>query len=623
MKHFSLIFYFLAVFLKTNALIFPQQNEFRELVSLDGLWTFVREPTNSKVIGLQNNWAKHDLSTFKNATVMPVPSAFNDITVERELRDHVGWCIGWQQRAIIRFGSVQYAAYVYINDQLTTVHIGGHLPFDVEIKPSTFLNNPFYHPIIITVAVNNTLSSATIPPGDFLTKTLPDGRELVEQTPNFDFFNYAGILRPVNVQLLPNVFISDVKILADFNGNFSYRVDFDNSSLNGLENGEITAKVIVFDQKAKNRIYEGEGLQNFVAIPDVKTWWPRGYGQPNLYVAEIHLMLNNSSDKSTAVVIDIYRETFGFRTVTIDKDSIFINNKKFYCLGFGMHEDFEVHGRGFNRAVMTKDLNMLEWFGGNCYRTSHYPYSEERAYEADRRGIAVITETPAVGMESFSKANQKLHGQMLTEMILRDKNHPSVILWSISNEPATSKSSSRQYYKNLISLAHQLDITRPVTIVYATSFDKDKTADLVDVICVNGYYGWYRNTTELTLINSSVIDFVMGWKKKYQKPVIWSEYGAEAIPGMSEQISMVYTEQYQVDVIHQTHRAFDHLAETNGLAGEMIWNFADFMTAQDLTRVVGNHKGMLTRTRKPKQAAYVLRKRYLKLSTKKMSHDEL
>ncbi|VDK32053.1 unnamed protein product [Gongylonema pulchrum] len=89
---------------------------------------------------------------------------------------------------------------------------------------------------------------------------------------------------------------------------------------------------------------------------------------------------------------------FGFRTVNFTDDQIFINGKPFYCHGFGMHEDFELHGRGYNPVVMTKDLNMLEWMSGNCYRTSHYPYSEEMAYEADRRGIAVISETPAVGL---------------------------------------------------------------------------------------------------------------------------------------------------------------------------------------------------------------------------------
>ncbi|EJW77974.1 hypothetical protein WUBG_11117, partial [Wuchereria bancrofti] len=100
----------------------------------------------------------------------------------------------------------------------------------------------------------------------------------------------------------------------------------------------------------------------------------------------------------SGILIDVYRLWFGFRTVSISEDQTFINGKPFYCHGFGMHEDFELHGRGYNPVVMTKDLNMLEWMSGNCYRTSHYPYSEEMAFEADRRGIAVITETPAVGL---------------------------------------------------------------------------------------------------------------------------------------------------------------------------------------------------------------------------------
>ncbi|VDN28745.1 unnamed protein product [Cylicostephanus goldi] len=97
--------------------------------------------------------------------------------------------------------------------------------------------------------------------------------------------------------------------------------------------------------------------------------------------------------------LDVYRQKFGFRTVGWTKRQILINDKPFYCIGFGMHEDFEIHGRGYNQVVMTKDLNLLEWMNGNCYRTSHYPYAEERMEENDRRGIAVISETAGVGLK--------------------------------------------------------------------------------------------------------------------------------------------------------------------------------------------------------------------------------
>ena len=176
---------------------------------------------------------------------------------------------------------------------------------------------------------------------------------------------------------------------------------------------------------------------------------------------------------------NLSRQTFGFRSVSWTDRQILINDKPFYCLGFGMHEDSEIHGRGFDPVIMTKDLNLLEWMGGNCYRTTHYPYAEERMYENDRRGIVVVAETPAVGLKGFPKNNQLLHLQMLEELVTRDRNHPSIIMWSLANEPQTMKKESRQYFKGLVDYAHAIDPTRPVTIVYGpTNFDNDQTVSI-------------------------------------------------------------------------------------------------------------------------------------------------
>uniref|UniRef100_A0A914P9B5 Glycoside hydrolase family 2 catalytic domain-containing protein n=1 Tax=Panagrolaimus davidi TaxID=227884 RepID=A0A914P9B5_9BILA len=279
-----------------------------------------------------------------------------------------------------------------------------------------------------------------------------------------------------------------------------------------------------------------------------------------------------------------------------------------------MHEDFDLFGRGFNQVVMTKDLNMLEWMNGNCYRTSHYPYSEERAYEADRRGIVVIAETPAVGLQFFHKNILKLHQKMLLDLFKRDHRHPSIVMWSLANEPRTSEGISREYFNALINQIHALDHSRPATIVFSVSQFAEKVADLVDLICLNRYYGWYINLGDTESINGSLVGDVIGWRKKFGKPMILSEYGADTIEGFSAEPSVSFSVQYQVELLSKTHEAIDFLRKNGNLAGEMIWNFADFMTDQTLTRVIGNHKGVLTRNRQPKMAAYLLKYRYEKLS---------
>ncbi|KHJ86627.1 glycosyl hydrolase family 2, sugar binding domain protein [Oesophagostomum dentatum] len=217
------------------AILGVQKNELRSAEPLDGLWTFVREQTNSDDVGLRNAWYAQDLRRFPNATVMPVPAAFNDMSAEAGLRDHVGWV--WYQTSVIiqdrdmgqklalRFGSVNYFAKVFFNSKEVGSHIGGHLPFEFDVSQIAL----FGRENKITVAVNNTLSWATIPQGDFNymkdTSRNISGRNIsrvpegaFKNIGNFDFFNYAGILRSVYLLKLPQSHIVDVRILAEHMG---------------------------------------------------------------------------------------------------------------------------------------------------------------------------------------------------------------------------------------------------------------------------------------------------------------------------------------------------------------------------------------------------------------------
>ncbi|KAI6203632.1 Beta-glucuronidase [Aphelenchoides besseyi] len=608
--------YFLCFFLFIPfavSLLFPQRNEIRGLDSLDGLWTFVREPGEFVGLGLQNKWYKQDLSGFKNSTRMPVPAAFNDLTPDRSLKLYVGWIwyqtkyiapISYAQRKlIVRFGSVNYFARVYINGELAKTHIGGHLPFDVEL--SNPIRTQTYY---ITVAVNNTFSSETIPPGQI--KTISESNvSFVSNVPDYDFFPYAGILRPVAVQVLSQTFLQRLKIsiISQSKYQLLYKNEFTYVT-------ELAGKVKKSDPSIKISIClidpEGTRLKCVVApkqfepIDDVQLWWPRNLGAQPLYTLEIFVYVQTE-------LIDVYRETFGFRVIEFIDNKLHINGKPFYCVGFGMHEDFELHGRGYNEVVLTRDLNMFQWLNANCYRTSHYPYSETRAYEADRLGIVTITETPAVGLHYFNNNTLKVHEQMLREMIDRDYNHPSVIAWSISNEPHTTSESSRSYFQHLYNVAKSLESHRFITTVYGpTDPASDRTADIMDFICVNKYFGWYQSLDNIDVVEEQMYNYIKQWHTQFKKPIIVTEYGAEAIAGMYVQPSMPFSEQYQLEIIGANQRAFDRLRNESVISGEMIWNFADFMTASSLTRPLGNHKGVLTRTREPKMSAYVIQRRY-------------
>uniref|UniRef100_A0A0N5A1F0 Beta-glucuronidase n=1 Tax=Parastrongyloides trichosuri TaxID=131310 RepID=A0A0N5A1F0_PARTI len=614
----------------TKAILFPQNNEIRSYDSLDGLWKFVREPKNSIGYGFLNDWHRYKLETFTNSTVMPVPSSYNDMNADADLRDHIGWV--WYQREYIvnnddckkrfflRFGSVNYNAVVFVNNDHVMSHTGGHLPFESEVH---FLCNSINK---ITIAVNNTLSHDTIPPGEFQYRT-GNGytKGFFTTTPGFDFFNYAGILRSVYVIKVNDIFIQSLSLEGDQNGLLKYKIKIDELKMERkkfnirISDDDIESKIkayncqITISDEFNNPVIKisTNTPSGKIQINNPNLWWPRGYGKPTLYKFSIEV-----TSKDGKEYYDKYTETFGFRTVKLTKDSILINNKKFYCVGFGMHEDSDFRGRGFDPVVMTKDLNLLEWMNGNCYRTSHYPYSEERIYESDRRGIVVILETPAVGLKYFNKPNViELHKTIIKEMITRDKNHPSIIAWSLANEPWSTTNESEKYFEDMYNTAKELDQSRPVTAVYGpTGYNNDKSAKFMDFICINRYYGWYNNMGYLEIINSSLVYDFINWKRMYDVPLMITEYGADAIIGLESLPSTDFTTNYQNELLIETHKALDNLKNTNIITGEMIWNFADFMTAQSVTRAFGNHKGVFTRQRQPKPAAFTLKERYKRLN---------
>uniref|UniRef100_A0A0N5AN41 Beta-glucuronidase n=1 Tax=Syphacia muris TaxID=451379 RepID=A0A0N5AN41_9BILA len=617
------------------------ENEHRSYSSLDGIWSFVSEPANSDEIGLKNKWFLKKLSNFKNATVMPVPSAYNDIGVSETLHNHIGWV--WYQRHFIetsrfndtrhflRFSSVNYFAKIFLNGEEVGEHVGGHLPFELEVTNLV----KFDKVNVVTVAVNNTLSDRTIPTGKFeyKTKSTNTSYSYIQHSTNFDFFNYAGILRPVYLIRKSKTFIEDITIRAEYTGEFEYNVFVNKSS----DSDNSTSVLVIMRNDDGVTVYKSNKFSDVEVIRNAKAWWPKDMGKPQLYTLEVYLFVNGIPN-------DAYRIPFGFRTISYTADNILINGRIFYCHGFGMHEDFELIGRGYSAVVMTKDLNMLEWMNGNCYRTSHYPYSEERAMEADRRGIAVITEVPAVGLRKYNKELETLHKQMLAEMIARDRNHPSIFMWSLANEPVSDTEASRAYFQydssvsetffvlqknfydflililpNLVDFVKTMNTMLPITIVLSNLPESDKAGDLVDVICFNRYYGWYSNLGYLETIKDDVINEVQQWKNKYNKPVLISEYGAEALPGYSQEPSCVFSEQYQFELLEETHKAFDTLRKGNVLVGEMI-----ITLISDISRPFGNHKGVLNRNRQPKMSAYLIKQRYLMLemmsSSRKLSN---
>ncbi|OQR79191.1 beta-glucuronidase-like [Tropilaelaps mercedesae] len=599
-----------------RSVLYPREGPTRDVRRLDGVWAFKLSPINDPDRGFVDGWYKHAWSKMGlSYEPMPVPASYNDIGQADELRNHVGWA--WYQRSfhvptswkakrvVLYFGSVHYNTAVFLNGHLATEHTVGHLPFEVEVN--NFLDNSSSLNVI-TVAVNNTLTLNTIPQGTLTLKINNTNYPpfYYTNTGNFDFFNYAGIHRGVFLYETEDNYVSDVYVntlKADENESLiNYTV-----TLAGASSSRLICQVSVRDRQDEE-VATAHGCLGQFYITKAKLWWTHTLSnEPGYQYTLVVSVLNGTK------LIDSYPVKFGIRTVGIVGTRFMLNGKDFYFTGFGKHEDSDIRGKGLDNALNVKDMNMVKWLGANSFRTSHYPYSEELMDLADEMGIAVIDETPAVGLMHFSGNVLKLHKHILTELISRDKNRPSVFMWSVANEPQSNQAESADYFKEVVLHAKSLDRARPVTAALSVDPSVDHIGQFMDVIMFNKYASWYSDAGVLQVIYSQVINTYTSWYNLHKKPVMISEYGADTVPGLHASPAWMFSEDYQSELLIKHHRAFDYLRTQGWFIGEHVWNFADFMTAQGLTRVIGNRKGVLTRQREPKAAARILRCRYFTL----------
>jgi beta-glucuronidase len=278
---------------------------------------------------------------------------------------------------------------------------------------------------------------------------------------------------------------------------------------------------------------------------------------------------------------------------------------------------------------MIHDFELFEWIGANSFRTSHYPYSEDVLDYADRHGIVVIDETAAVGLnmglgggifgaqgyvtfsaETINDASREVHAQAIRELVTRDRNHPSVVMWSIANEPESDTAAAEEYFRPLFELTRRLDPSRPVGFVNVmlAPYGKCRVSQFADVLMLNRYYGWYVDPGDLPVAELKWEEELRGWASE-NKPIIITEYGADTYPGLHSVAAQPWTEEYQVAYLDMNHRVFDRI---DAVVGEQVWNFADFATTSGVMRVGGNKKGVFTRDRQPKAAAHALRRRWRK-----------
>jgi beta-glucuronidase len=584
-------------------MLYPIQNDIRNKLELSGIWDFQIDPDET---GESSAWH----TALPQPRPIAVPGSWNEQYEEFFNYFGLGWYLrrvylpaGWQgQRVFLRVGSVNYFGMVYINGHKAGSHEGGHLPFEFDITSWVKWNEEN----IIAVGVENHLLPTRVPSGNMGGGLESAGLMSGYPSTTFDFFPFAGIHRPVVLYSVPPAHLTDVTVTTEVrDAEASVKIT---AQINSQQD---TGKFILSGEAMK--VEAQVAFSNGVAKAELRVPSPHLWSDRDPYLYNLSIL--TSSDK--------YSLKVGIRTIEVKGKQILLNNQPVMLNGFGRHEDFIASGKGLNLPLMIKDYALMRWTGANSYRTSHYPYSEEEMMLADREGFLIIDEIPAVSLQFDNAQNmaqrKRMCLQQIEELIARDKNHPSVVMWSVANEPmpadlrkrfaggkvdAESDKASTAFLHDLVAHARQLDPTRLVTLVSIMG-GPTEWMETCDVACINRYWGWYVQPGQLEKGLALLDQELDNLWEVLQKPILVTEFGADTQPGLHGHPAVMWTEEYQAAFIQGY---LEVAAHKDFVVGMQVWNFADFAAVQSTMRLGGmNMKGVFTRTRQPKMAAHVLR----------------
>lgn len=581
----------------------PQNNRFRQAIDIGGLWRIRFDPND---VGEKEGWT----TGIGEGLRIAVPGSWNEQLAEAGYMNYVG--AAWYEttvfvpasfsgrRVALRFGSADYRADVWVNGVFVGSSGPAHLPFEVDVTSIAEAGASCH----LVVRVDNRLPEQG--PTQRVTQTdyRDEGRLKDEYLPTvrFDFFPYGGLARPVYLTACPRDGITEIK------AQIGARESQGLLGLTVRTQGAVSR--VEVRVKARGQIHsvqsvvKGEHQTNLaLIIDDCPLWSPES---PTLFDATIHAFDQSGQQIDEALV------RTGFRDVRVQGRQLLLNGAPIALKGFGKHEDSPMRGRGLDLPQLIRDFQLLKWCGANSVRTSHYPYSEEFYDLCDEQGILVIDEVFSINLD-FRKVRPEglqAHKAAVAALMARDAHRPCVIAWSLANEPGylgekIYSEASREYWNELFAFARSLDATRPLTHANVSYAGLDDPAfDVSDFLMINRYYGWYQAPGDLDrAIEMLTRDFDQ-LAGHHAKPIFVSEFGADALAGQHSTTPQLFSEDFQADMVEAYWRA---IVAHPAVMGGHVWNFADFRTAQHSRRVVFNLKGVFTRDRTPKKAAYRLR----------------
>ena len=585
-------------------------SDHREALDLSGAWTWSIDPYRDGLYGFHGEpageghrrWDDSDVAevTSKNPTalfeydmrrspIVQLPASW--ITLDPALRyyDKLVWFqrafdlpkVRAGQRAFLRFGAVDYQAYVYLNGQFVGRHEGGFTPFAFEVTKLLRAGENR-----VTVGADAERGPDTIPP----TVT--------------DWETYGGITRPVRLVFTPESYVDDAWIRLTRTGRIAVTV-----RLNGASAADKAVRVRIpslgfaLDGRTAS---DGSWAAEAPAPPGLRLWSPES---PQLYDVEF------------ASADDILRDRIGFRTIEVRGTDILLNGKPVFLRGISMHE--EEFGKDPTRAITPAAARALlgeikNGLNANFVRLAHYPHSEVMTRTADELGLLVWSEIPVYWRINFARPETLATARrMLAENILRDRNRASIILWSVANETPLSDARNR-FLATLARDVRTLDDSRLVTAALLT--DRRETGGHVemvmndplvaqlDVMAINTYNGWYSPDPLARLP-----DIV--WNADRGKPLIFSEFGADALAGFHDPaLRRKFSEEYQAEYYRQTLKMSGKIRYLRGLSPWILKDFRSPRRQHPIYQQGWNRKGVVSETGERKEAFFVLSDYYKSLA---------
>lgn len=575
---------------------FIQNIKARNIQNLDGRWHYIIDPYETGFRGFlgaqaddnglggffenKQQQSKSELIEydFSKSPTLNVPGDWNSRNNALLFYEGAIWCqhdftvqLKKGKRYFLNFGAVNYEAYVAVNGKKAGQHQGGFTPFEFEVTDLLHDGNNS-----VVVKVNNTRKKENVP------------------TTNFDWWNYGGITRDVVLAEMPATYIQD------------YKIQLAKADLKTLQ-CQVQLAGNKAGQQVEVRIPEA-GLQlkfgtdssgrGTLSVPlkNLTYWSPEN---PKLYDVRISTSMDTVDDE------------IGFRTIETKGTNILLNGKPLFLRGICLHEENPlIPGRPRSKADLKMLLGWAKELNCNFVRLAHYPHNEYMSRLADEMGLLLWEEVPVYWTIDWENAaTLAVAKQQMSELVTRDKNRASVIIWSIGNE--TPNIPAREVFMEAMAdHAHGLDSTRLVSAaLLAHNADSltievnDKLGNKLDVVSFNEYLGWYSKQ-----LPSQIGQFK--FKIDFTKPVIITETGAGALAGFHADADTRFSEEFQEAVYQNQLKIISNISQLRGITPWILIDFRSPKRLHPTYQDYWNRKGLISETGKKKKAFYVLQQFY-------------